>query len=192
VLLEEVRRRGAPASVPWAGSKLLTAYVEAGKKAEAAKLAAALVREARAKHPAGSAALAEALADVGKGFLTAKAHGDAEPLLHESYDLAKLKAPDAWATHHCRAMLGAALLGQKKYPDAERHLVDGYQGMKKAAQDASRKRQARSDQRNLTEALEWSVQLYDAWQKPQEAERWRKDLEAHRKAAEKVGVPGSK
>src|SRR5262249_19784762 len=44
-LFEEVHRRGAPPKVPWVNRLLLAAYVQAGKKAEAASLAAALVQE---------------------------------------------------------------------------------------------------------------------------------------------------
>src|SRR5207244_1167812 len=100
--------------VPWAGRSLLTAYVETGKKADAAALAAALVQEARKKFPADSPELAAALADVGDGFLKGKAYADAEPLLREGYALGEQKAPGAWATHYARSMLGGALLGQKK------------------------------------------------------------------------------
>src|SRR5262249_3691255 len=134
-LLEEVRRRGAPASVAWGGRWLLTAYLPVGKKAEAAGLAAALGEEARKEVPPRSPALGAALTEVGMGFLVGKAYADAEPLLREGYSLGAQKAPEAWATHYSRAMLGGALLGQKMYAEAERHLVAGYQGMKKFEND---------------------------------------------------------
>ena len=35
-----------------------------------------------------------------------------------------------------------------------------------------------SPRQHLTEALERLVQLYDAWDKPDEAAKWRKELEA--------------
>jgi serine/threonine protein kinase/tetratricopeptide (TPR) repeat protein len=177
LLFEEVRRQGAPPTVAWVGRWLLTAYVQAGKKAEAALLAAALQREARQKFPADSAALGAALTEVGQGFLSGKAYADADPLLREGYSLGERKAPDSWATHLARAELGGALLGQKKYSDAEPHLVGGYSGMKKFENDPGRKESRRTDQVYRTEALERLVQLYDATKKPDVAAKWRNELE---------------
>jgi serine/threonine protein kinase/tetratricopeptide (TPR) repeat protein len=190
-LLEEVHRRGAPDDVAWVGSRLLTAYVEAGKKTEAAALATAQVQAARKQFPAGSPQLAAALADVGKGFLAGKAYADAEPLLRESLSLGQQTAPDAWEGHNARAMLGGALLGQKKYGEAERHLVEGYQGMKKLAKDPTHKYR-KSDRRNLTEALERLVQLHEATGKKDEAAKWRKELAAQTKIAEKPAQPNDR
>ena len=76
-------------------------------------------------------------------------------------------------------MLGAALLGQKKYADAEPLLLSGYQGMKK--QEAKIPPQGKV---RLTEALERLVQLYEATNKKDDAAKWRKELEA-RKSQEK-------
>ena len=50
--------------------------------------------------------------------------------------------------------LGGALLGQKKYPDAEPHLVEGYWGMKKFENDPGRKTSRPTDKIYRTEALE--------------------------------------
>jgi hypothetical protein len=44
----------------------------------------------------------------------------------------------------------------------------------------------------LAEALERLVQLYDAWNKPDEAAKWRKAFEAHKKAAEKTDKSAGK
>jgi serine/threonine protein kinase/tetratricopeptide (TPR) repeat protein len=191
-LLEEVRRRGAPVSVAWVGRWLLTAYVQAGKETEAASLAAALVQEARKKFPADSPALGAALTEVGMGFLTGKAYANAEPVLREGYSLGEQNAPDAWATHHSRAALGGALLGQRKYAEAEPHLVAGYREMKKFENDPGRKSSRRTDEMYRTEALERLVQLYEATNKPDEAANWRKQLGARKEAAEKVGLPNAK
>jgi hypothetical protein len=40
------------------------------------------------------------------------------------------KESDDWLTFNTQTMLGAALLGQKKYAEAERLLLEGYEGMK--------------------------------------------------------------
>jgi hypothetical protein len=64
-------------------------------------------------------------------------------------------------------MLGGALLGQKKYADAEPLLLAGYEGMKK--QEAKIPPQGTG---RLTEAVERLVQLYEATGKPDEVKKW--------------------
>ena len=89
---------------------------------------------------------------------------------------AHVRQRDIWNTSLTpfvtQSLLGGALLGQKKYADAEPLLVQGYEGMK--ALEAKMPPKARY---RLTEALERLVQLYDAWDKQAEAARWRKELE---------------
>jgi eukaryotic-like serine/threonine-protein kinase len=72
-------------------------------------------------------------------------------------------------------MLGGALLGQKKNAAAEPLLVAGYEGMKR--RETTIPPQARD---RLTEALVRLIQLYDATARPDEAARWRKELEARK------------
>jgi hypothetical protein len=55
---------------------------------------------------------------------------EAEPLLRECLTIRAKTQPDAWLTYKTKSMLGAALLGQKKYADAEPLLLSGYEGMK--------------------------------------------------------------
>jgi hypothetical protein len=78
-------------------------------------------------------------------------------------------------------MLGAALLGQNRYADAEQYLLSGYEGMKQGEDKIPAEARFR-----LAGALDRLVQLYDAWNKPDEAAKWRNELEAHKKAAEKT------
>ena len=85
-------------------------------------------------------------------------------------------------------MLGAALMGQKKYADAEPLLLRGYEGMKQRED----KIPAQVRSRFLSEALERLGQIYDATNNPDEAAKYRKELEAHKNAAEKTVKPEGK
>jgi hypothetical protein len=76
-------------------------------------------------------------------------------------------------------MLGASLLRQKKYKEAEPLLLEGYEGMKQREKTIPPQGKAR-----LIEAAERLVELYEATGNAAEAERWHKEL-AQRKAAEK-------
>src|SRR5262249_51980171 len=93
----------------------------------------------------------------------------AEPLLRECLASRVNQRPDDWTTFYTRSLLGGALLGQKKFTEAEPLLLQGYEGMKQ--------REARipapSRTADVTEALERLAQLYTAWGKPGEAARWR-------------------
>lgn len=81
-------------------------------------------------------------------------------------------------TFNAQAMLGGALLGQKKYTDAEPLLLSGYQGMKQREAKIPPQGKVR-----LTEALERLVQLYEATGKKEEADKWRKKLDETAKEA---------
>ena len=81
--------------------------------------------------------------------------------------------PEGWLTFNTKSMLGGALLGQKKYADAEPLLLAGYEGMKK--QEATVPPQGKI---RMSEAVERLVQLYEATGKKDEAARWRQQRQA--------------
>ena len=68
-------------------------------------------------------------------------------------------------------MLGASLVGQRKYAEAEPFLLQGYEGMK--IREARIPAQSRS---RLVEAGKRIVTLYNAWGKPDKAAEWMKKL----------------
>jgi hypothetical protein len=74
-------------------------------------------------------------------------------------------------------MLGEALLGQKKYAEAEPLLVKGYEGMKARAERRGQPGGPPAQER-LAEALRPLVQLSDETHRPEEAARWRGELAA--------------
>ncbi|MCW5555413.1 MAG: serine/threonine protein kinase [Verrucomicrobiae bacterium] len=105
--------------------------------------------------------LAMVLCDVGE-FV------EAEKLARQSLAIREQNYADDWRRYHAQALVGAALLGQKKYAEAEAALVSGYSGMKE--------REARipvSEKPRLNEFLELIVQLYETTGRPEEAARWR-------------------
>jgi hypothetical protein len=95
----------------------------------------------------------------------------AEPILRESLATLRKNQPETWEAFRARALLGAALLGRRKYAEAEPHLVQGCRGMEKLEKSQGHK------PHGLSEALERLVQLYDAWDKPDEAAKWREERE---------------
>jgi eukaryotic-like serine/threonine-protein kinase len=151
-----------------------------GKLAEAESVYQDLLQRQRKLLPAEHNALAVTLANLGEILVDNRKAAQAEPLLRECLSMRQKHLPDGWTTFNTESVLGASLLGQKEYADAEPLLLEGYQGLK-ARQT---KIPLQEKDRRLREALERLVQLYDAWGKPDEAAKWRKELEAMKKEPE--------
>jgi tetratricopeptide (TPR) repeat protein len=152
---------------------LAGAYLAAGK----ADLAQPLVKEMLAKTrkvlPEDRLQFAAHLARLGLSLLQAKAFTEAELLLRECLAIREKAQPDFWSTFDTQSMLGGALLGQKKYGEAEPLLLAGYEGMKK--REATIPPPARP---RLAEAALRLVQLYEALGKKDEAARWTRERDA--------------
>jgi hypothetical protein len=90
------------------------------------------------------------------------------PLLRESLLDRQKNAPDAWFTFNAQSVLGGCLLAEGKYGEAEPLLVAGYEGTNQRAAAIPSTSRIR-----IPEALERLVQLYTAWDKRDEAAKWR-------------------
>jgi hypothetical protein len=71
-------------------------------------------------------------------------------------------------------VLGAALLGQKKYADAEPLLLQGYGGMRQLENGMPEGERRRL----LTDAVERVVRFYEVTEQPEKARAWREKLAA--------------
>ena len=110
-------------------------------------------------------------------LLSAKAFDQAEPLLRECLAIREKTQPDVWSTFNTKSMLGGALLGQKKYAEAEPLLLAGYEKMKQREKTIPPEGKIR-----IPEAIERLVQLYEATDRKDEVAKWRKELEAIKSA----------
>ena len=129
---------------------------------------------ARREQKAGRATTAAAgtLHALGSVLVRRGRWADAEAPLRECVAVRVKQEPDAWTTFETKSVLGAALLGQQAYDRAEPLLLDGYEGLKRR-----RPKLPAGDTARLDEAVQRLVQLYDAWGKPDEVAKWRKELE---------------
>ncbi len=181
-LFEETYRGGKKyPELRSAGTSLLAAYVQAGKTDQAITLTNELLADARTQLPKESPHLAGQLAAIASSLLQAKAFAAAEPLLRECLAIREKVQPDEWTTFGTKSMLGGALLGEKKYAEAEPLLVAGYEGMKRREAMVPPPGKVR-----LTEAIERLAQLYLATDKKDEAAKWRKELKAWKEAQERL------
>lgn len=92
----------------------------------------------------------------------------AEPLLRDTLSGYQNANLSTWARYRCESLLGASLAAQKQYPEAERLLLSGYEGLMK--QKATIPWECQSV---LTESAEWIVRLYDGRGRPDKASEWR-------------------
>jgi tetratricopeptide (TPR) repeat protein len=151
---------------------LALCYEKMGQPARAGLLLHELADFWKQKAGPDSTQYADQHARVGLNLLYQEKYADAERMLRTSVGIWEKQEPDAWQTFSARSILGGALLGLRQYADAEPLLLQGYEGLQQ--------RQAKipSDAKiRLTEALERLVQLYDVWQKKDQADAWRKKLE---------------
>src|SRR5262249_53375941 len=100
-------------------------------------------------------------------------YAEAETILRDCVRIRVQKLPNDWLTFSAQSLLGNALLGQKKYSEAEPLLLRGNDGL-----ILHRAKIPADEKRRLVEALERLVRLYDEWGKPDQAATWRKKLEA--------------
>jgi hypothetical protein len=121
------------------------------------------------------------LAAVSLELLQHHQYPTAETYLRECLTIREKKLPDDWVLFNTKSMLGGALAGQKKFQEAEPLLVEGYSGLKARAAKIPPAAQPR-----LAEAIRRLVDLYTAWEKPEEAEKWRTELEAVKENASKM------
>jgi hypothetical protein len=119
------------------------------------------------------------MAELGCCLLHQAKHADAEKHLRESLRIRAKSHPDAWTTFDIQSMLGDALLGQKKFAEAEPLLLRGCEGL----EQRQAKIPARDRALRLKEALGRLVRLYEATGKMDETARWRKKLDEAKKAS---------
>ncbi len=130
-----------------------------------------MIDRLRAKVPAKDAQLAGALAELTLHLLTQQKFSEAEAPACESLAIREKTAPDDWRTFNSRSMVGASLLGQKKYPEAEPLLLSGCEGMKQREKSIPAVGKMR-----LREALQRLGELYEARGEKEKAAEWKKKV----------------
>jgi tetratricopeptide (TPR) repeat protein len=109
---------------------------------------------------------------------------EAEKAARKSLDALQRLQPDDWTVFNAKSILGAALLGQAKadsdpaaapssrFTTAETLLQTGYQGL------IAHKDQIPYDADfRIAESIRQLIDLYTAWQKPDEAAKWQAELD---------------
>jgi serine/threonine protein kinase/tetratricopeptide (TPR) repeat protein len=150
-------------------SSIATMYQVEGKYDVAESFAAQALAGRRhnlgAEHPKAIASETDlALAYESEGRFT-----QSEALAREAEGIEKTKRPDDWLRFWSESLVGASLVGETRYAEAEPLLIEGYRGM------VERKDHVPAAKRgDLNSARVWIVQMYQAWGKPVKAAEWRR------------------
>jgi serine/threonine protein kinase len=112
--------------------------------------------------------VAHDLARLGDSLVKQDRGAEAEPHLRECLEIMD-KPHQVKDTHYATSLLGGSLLSQKRYAEAEPLLVKGYEGLTERSWALDQHQKYR-----LQDARQRLVRLYEAWDKPSEAEKWRR------------------
>jgi tetratricopeptide (TPR) repeat protein len=154
----------------WLRTVQVEVWMDSGRLEQAATVAHAVVAARRRLYPAGHERVGQALMDQGRSLVLLGKFAEAEVPLVESLAILAKSPPflphyAAWA----ECWYGASLAGQRRYAEAEPHLLAAEKGL----------RQARTTpRRHYRQAVEQLVKFYEAWRKPDQAARWRTKLTA--------------
>ncbi len=159
---------------------LAVAFCDAGQSDRAVPLYAEYFQHLRKRAKPGDAVLAGRLTAAAEKLLSCGRPQEAETYLRECLDIREKPHPDHWTTFHVQALLGAALLSQKKYADAEPLLIKGYEGMKAREQTIPP-----AGKKYIPKALDRLIELYTATDKPDEVEKYQ-ELRAKYQAAKEA------
>jgi len=152
--------------------KLADDLLEAKRLQEAESLYHEVVEATRRRKPRNDRTYADSLAGLGRCLIREGKPGEAMPVLEESKTIKEKMQPADWTTANANSLLGEALVGLKRFPEAEPLLLAGQKGM------AERRDKIPVPELDTTlrDSVDRLVRLYEAWNKPAEAEKWRKTL----------------
>jgi serine/threonine protein kinase/tetratricopeptide (TPR) repeat protein len=114
------------------------------------------------------------LSAIGLCLVAQEKWAEAEPFVREALAILSARPRDDWTRYEAQVRLGYALLGQRKYIEAESMLLDGYEGLK-----GQESRIPAPSKPRLIEAASKLGDLYEALGKPKDARKWRSKAATH-------------
>jgi serine/threonine protein kinase/tetratricopeptide (TPR) repeat protein len=186
--------RTAPESQRGSPSVLLTHYSTvcfiAGKLDDAERLEResleCLQKEKGVRRRVGSANSMSRLAVI---MLKQERFAEAESMARQAQELYETtpivhSGPNDVRTFFAMSLVGGALLGQKRYAEAEPYLLKGYEGVKQRAAQIGHEHWLFSP----TDALERLIRFYEATNQPEKAREWREKVKVREPAPGSAGA----
>jgi serine/threonine protein kinase/tetratricopeptide (TPR) repeat protein len=114
--------------------------------------------------------------NLGLLYVDSGKHAEAESLLRAALTSYLKTSPDSWERYNCESLLGASLIGQKKFREAEPLVTAGYEAL------VQRKtKMPAGSSTTLAEAGQRIVRLYREWGHAEKAASWAKTVEGSAK-----------
>jgi non-specific serine/threonine protein kinase/serine/threonine-protein kinase len=148
------------------------AYDSKGDRVRAEQTLRSALQGLRAVGKDGEADAANAAELLGVTLVEQRKYSQAEPVLRQALTYREEGDKEGWQRYRAQAFLGAALSGLKKYPEAEKFLLSGQQGLEQRVS-----RMPADQKRWVRYSAEQMVDLYSGWGKPNEAAQWRAKLQ---------------
>jgi eukaryotic-like serine/threonine-protein kinase len=149
---------------------LASAYEAAGRLQDAERQYRQVIETAGRNQPRNDRFWAESLARLGGCLIRQNRPAEALPILRQSLEIKMKILPDQWSTAEAQGLLGQALVGVKDLAAAEPLLLASQKALAhgfEAIPPLERERVMRA-------ACDRLISLYEASDKPTEAERWRR------------------
>jgi tetratricopeptide (TPR) repeat protein len=154
-----------------AGFRLGSLYAGQGRYAEAEALFVPAIDALRESLGSLRPLTLDAIDSLGYVYLQERKYANAERVLRELLAAREKAMPQSWHRFDAQSMLGGALLGQRRFAEAEPLIVGGYEHMhERIASIPAYNRDS------LVEAGQRVVDLYTAWGKPAQAAEWRRKI----------------
>ncbi len=144
-------------------------WIEQGRLEQAVSIGRDVLVRRRRAMPAGHVAIGATLMDLGHGLARQGRFDEAETALDEALKLfAKTTTSQPHYVAWTECWLGASRAGLHRYSDAEPHLL---------AAEVALRTSTSAPHRYHRQAVEQLTKLYEAWNQPDQAARWRKELD---------------
>jgi tetratricopeptide (TPR) repeat protein len=127
-----------------------------------------LLRHRKQSDGPDSVETADTMAELGLCLLRQRKYDEAESLLRECVSVCERVRLGGWKISWAKSLLGGALLGMKRYADAELMLAAGYDGIRRQEKSLPTHFRPR-----VGEVVDWLVRLYEETGRAEEAAKWR-------------------
>ena len=122
--------RAVYVNLSWMQNSLIVAYRSLKDLPNARRVLADLERDARARNPAESLELASALMKLGEATQSMNSSTESERVYREVLRICKAKEPTGFRVKQAKVLLGAALVEQRRFDEAEPLLLGGCDDLK--------------------------------------------------------------
>jgi hypothetical protein len=111
------------------------------------------------------------LARFGRELIGVERDREAGELLTECLAIRRKHEPDAWTTFEAELLLGCSHFNRDEFPAAEEHFLRCYRGLKRQEKMLPVRGKV------LLPDAAWQLsELYDAWNRPADAAKWKAEL----------------